>query len=90
MPAISASNDAELPKDFRVDLLFPDEYSDFIAEVYYKDTFLLVISQEKGPDNPDIEFYLNPKSPVNISLNEFESALNYAKRRLFELRERVD
>jgi len=49
----------ELPQDFHVDLLFPDNYSDFIAEVYFKDRLVLVINQEKGPNQLDVEFGLD-------------------------------
>lgn len=32
-------------KNFRVDILFPDEYEDFISEIYYCEIFVRLISQ---------------------------------------------
>jgi len=47
---------SKLPEGFSVDLSFPDEYSDFIAEVYYKDRLIFVISQEHGFQSAEIAF----------------------------------
>lgn len=77
----------KLPNEFELDLLFPDEYSDFIAEICYRGQFICLISQEKGYDHLQIEFdgeYL--KSKITLPLDEFIDAIAFAKKRLWELR----
>ena len=68
---------------FTVDLLFPDEYSDFIAELYFREDFLGVIDQEKGFDNLEIEF--DPViADMKFPLDGLSEAIEHAKRRLWE------
>lgn len=77
----------DISQGFRVDLLFPDEYSDFIAEIYFKDRLVLVISQERDPSELEIEFGDDVRGfPGRVPLTGLEDAIDYAKRRLFELR----
>lgn len=73
----------KLQGEFRVDLLYPDEYNDFIAEIYYKDRFLCLISQENGFEDLEMECF---STDVKFRLSEFEVAILYAKQRLFDLR----
>jgi hypothetical protein len=84
---MSPQEDDEMDPDFHIDLLFPDEYSDFIAETYYKDRLVFVISQEKGPDNLELEFGSDVRGfPEKMSLRGLEIAINNAKQRLNDLR----
>ena len=77
----------DLAFEFRVDLLFPDDYSDFVAEICYKDRLVLVIVQERGPDELDVEFASDVRGfPDRMPLDRLEEAISYAKRRLHELR----
>ena len=77
----------ELAPGFRVDLLFPDKYSNFIAKIYFRDRLLLIVSQDKGLDNAEVEFDRNVRGfPERMSLSELEEAINYARGRLHELR----
>jgi hypothetical protein len=71
--------------DFRVDLLFPSEYSDFIAEVYFRDEFVCLILQENGLALLELKF--DEKSRLPLPLDGFKAALEYAEKRLIELRE---
>lgn len=72
---------------FRVDLLFPDEYSDFIAEIYFDGKFICTISQEQGFDNLDMEFdEQTVKEKVNFPLRDFQRTVDHAIQRLFDLR----
>lgn len=78
---------AELPDGFRVDLLFPEEYADFIAEVYYKDRLVCVISQENGLEKAEVHFAEDVRGfPERMNLAALEAALAHANSRLFELR----
>lgn len=81
-------NPKEVPQGFQVDIGFPDEFSHFVAEIGYEGTFICLISQERGPDNPDITFNdpsMNVKQ-MKFGLQEFQETLTYALRRLYELR----
>lgn len=81
-------NTKGVPQGFQVDIGFPDEFSDFIAEIGYEGTFICLISQERGPDKPDITFNdpsMNIKE-VKFGLHEFQETVTYALRRLYELR----
>ncbi|HEX8279706.1 MAG TPA: hypothetical protein VF540_13470 [Segetibacter sp.] len=77
----------ELDENWRVVLLFPDEFNDFIAEIYYQDVFLCMISQESGYDQLDIEIASKPNGEDwNFKLSDFEKAVERAKQRLWDLR----
>ena len=77
----------ELRPGFHVDILFPDKYSNFIAEVYFRDRLVLIISHEKGSDRAEVEFDRDVRAlPERMSLGGLEEAIDYAKRRLHELR----
>jgi hypothetical protein len=81
-------NTRDVPQGFQVDIGFPDEFSDFIAEIVYEGTFICLISQERGPDSPEIMFNdpsMNAKA-VKFGLRDFQRTLAYALRRLYELR----
>ena len=72
---------------FRIDLLYPDEYKDFIAEIYYDDKFLCLISQENGVENREMEFDSDMgQIKVKFALSDFQDAIKYAIRRLNDLR----
>lgn len=72
---------------FQVDILYPDEYVDFIAEIYFKERLVCIITQENGPDALEVEFDSDVRGfPERMSLGGFEEAIRHAKRRLNELR----
>lgn len=63
------------------------EFDDMLAEVYYKDELLILISQEQGFSNLDIHFYPQASDvQISFQLAQFEEAIAYAKQRLWELR----
>jgi hypothetical protein len=75
------------PDGFDIDLMFPDEYSDFIAEITYKLHYICTIEQERGPGQFDVSFRPIPESfPITFKLSEFEEILEHAKKRLHDLR----
>ena len=52
---INYESSEELHPGFHVDLLFPDEYSAFTAEIYFKDRLVFLTSHERGLDNAEVE-----------------------------------
>jgi hypothetical protein len=80
---------AELNKDFDLRISFdePNGYEDMVAEIYYKDQFLCVVSQEKGYQSLDIEIASNSNADSwQFKLSDFEQVIEKAKIRLWELR----
>ncbi|MCH1429143.1 MAG: hypothetical protein L7U87_00120, partial [Chlamydiales bacterium] len=67
------------------------EYEDLTADIYYKDEFVAMLSQENGFENLEIEISA-PKEEERWVFNfkEFEEVLSYAKKRLWELRKLPD
>ena len=79
---------SQVNPNFRVDILFPDEYQEMIAEVYFQDEFVCLITQEDGSESTDIEIgSAQTNKSFKFRLAEFEDALAFAKKRLWELRE---
>jgi hypothetical protein len=72
--------------DFDINLMFPDEYRDFIAEIVYKSEWVCNVTQEEGPLNFNIELG-NCSKP--FSLEGFTRALEHAQSRLRDLSEKV-
>jgi hypothetical protein len=71
----------------RVDLLFPDDCTDFIAEIYFDNNLLCTVSQEKGLNHLDIEFEnVQGRTITRVPLKEFQKALSHAVHRLHELK----
>lgn len=81
----------EINRDFRVDILFPNEFQDMIAEIYFRNEFLCLISQDEGYDSIDVEI-VNKSKDANwkFKLADFEEAIVYAKKRLWELRKTAE
>ena len=73
--------------NFRVDISGDLDYEDLVADIYFKDQFVAMLSQEKGFENLEIEIHL-PKNQEKwlFKFSEFENALQYAKQRLWDLR----
>lgn len=73
-------------KNFRVDIIGDVDMEDLSADIYFKDQFVAMISQERGFENLEIELLL-PKNPEfwSFSFTEFDEAIQYAKNCLWEL-----
>ncbi|HBR58850.1 MAG TPA: hypothetical protein DEA22_15485 [Blastocatellia bacterium] len=79
----------KLATGFNVDILYPDEYNDFIAEIYFEGNFICIISQEHGSQDLDIEFNIySVEKKLRVSLSHFRGAIDYAVERLYDLRKR--
>ena len=76
-----------ISKKFRVDIVGDLEYEDLIADIYYDDEIVAMLSQETGFDNMEIEIY-SPKKQATwqFKFSEFEDVIQFAKKRLWELR----
>lgn len=76
-----------IKKNFRIDIVGDLEYEDLIADIYFDDEIVAMLTQEFGYDNMEIEIY-RPKNQDfwHFKFSEFEEAIQYAKQRLFELR----
>jgi hypothetical protein len=74
-------------KKFRIDIVGALDYEDFIADIYYEDRPLAILTQEEGFVNMRISI-LPPKGAEHwdFRFDEFEAAINHAKKRLWELR----
>lgn len=75
--------DTEGDSEFAVNLMFPDEYQDFIAEICYGSECLCIIHQELGPQQYSIEFGNAVKHPP---LDGFLDAVESAKQGLYRMR----
>ncbi len=78
-------------RKFRVDIVGDLDYEDLIADIYYENQFVAMLTQENGFENLEIEIHppQNQKSWV-FSFAEFDEAIQYAKNRLWELRKRPE
>ena len=73
--------------NFRVDILGDLEYEDLVADIYFNDEPVAMLSQEKGFDNLEIEIYpCKSRDKWQFKYSEFEKVLQSAKQGLWELR----
>ena len=79
-----------LPDNFRVSVGDDPDYEDLTAEVYYKESFLAMLTQDSGFENLHLEIFSNPNGePWNFRMDDFLAIVEHAKQRLWDLR-RVD
>ena len=72
---------------FRVDISSDLEYEDLVADIYFEDQIVAILTQELGFENMEIKIYPSKKQERWIfRFSEFEEVIQYAKRRLWELR----
>lgn len=72
---------------FRIDIFGDLDYEDLVADVYFEDKILVVLTQEEGFQNLRIRIY--PPKDVefwDFRFDEFEDIINRAKNRLWDLR----
>ncbi len=72
---------------FRTDILGDLDYEDLVADIYFEDEILAVLTQEEGFENLRIRLY----PPINkefwdFRFDEFDEVIQFAKKRLWELR----
>ena len=78
--------DSENVNDFEINLMFPDEYQDFVAEIIYKSEWVCTVTQELGPLDFSIELG-NCSKP--FPLDGFTQSLEHAQQRLRDLSKKV-
>lgn len=76
---------------FRTDIVGDLDYEDLIADIYFEDQILAVLTQEEGFENIRIRIY-PPKDKEfwDFRLDEFQNVINRARNRLWELRKTSD
>jgi hypothetical protein len=74
-------------KKFKILMADDQDYEDLIAEIYYENEFVAMITQEEGFEHLRILIY-PPKLKANwdFSFNEFEEVISIAKKGLKEMR----
>jgi hypothetical protein len=71
----------------RVDVLSDQDYKELIAECYVDDDCVMIVSEERGPDQLEIEILVRPDGqPRRIEYDVLVELLQEAKARLWELR----
>lgn len=80
-----------IDKRFRIDIVGDLDYEDLIAEIYFENQILAVLTQELGFAQMQIELYppLNQKFWL-FKMSEYEEVIQYAKKRLWDLRKIPD
>lgn len=72
-------------KNFQIVIFGDLEYERLVAEIYFKDEIVALLTQEHGYENLEIEIY--PPENQNFwvfNFFEFQEAIQHAKRRLWE------
>jgi hypothetical protein len=72
---------------FRTDIVGDLDYEDLIADIYFEDQIVAVLTQESGFENLRISIH-PPKDKEfwDFRLDEFEAVIHNAKERLWQLR----
>jgi hypothetical protein len=73
--------------EFRITVASDPDHEDLIAEIYFGDEFVALLSQENGFESIEVE--LHPRQngqPHRFPLGDLQGALEKAKSRLWELR----
>lgn len=74
-------------KDFRISVGDDEEFEELTAEIYYKETFVVMLSQEQGFDNLQLEISSNPSGETwSFRLDDFLEIVDHAKQKLWDLR----
>lgn len=73
--------------DFRISVGDDSEHHDLTAEIYFRDEFVALISQERGLDVADVEIHASVSGGMwSFKLQDFLDALSGARQKLWELR----
>lgn len=73
-------------KKWQIDIGGDPDFEDLVADIYYEHTSIARLSQEEGFDNLLITIYPPDVQEWCMDLNDFESAIQHAKKRLWDLR----
>lgn len=79
-----------MEEKFKVRICSDLDYEDLVADIYFEDQIVAMLTQEQGFENLKIEVYPKNKQQAWLfNFSEFEKSLQYAKQRLWELRKPV-
>ena len=71
----------------RINALSDQDYEDLIAECYVDNDCVMIVNQERGPDQLEVEVLLRPDGQAQrIDYDILVELLQKAKARLWELR----
>lgn len=74
-------------KNFRISIGDDSEHEDLTAEIYYRELFIALISQERGFDKLKIDIFQKPNGDTwSFLLADFMKVIELSKKRLWELR----
>ncbi len=74
-------------KKFLIDIGSDQEHEDLVAEVYYDDEFVCMLTQEAGFDLMDVAIYPREDGkPWTFKYEDFIKILKEARQRLWDLR----
>ncbi|MCI5141507.1 MAG: hypothetical protein D3909_07235 [Candidatus Electrothrix sp. ATG1] len=74
-------------KDFRVSVGDDPDHEDLTAEIYFRDYFVAMLTQEQGFDKLQIEIFQNPNGDAwTFLLEDFLKIIELSKQRLWNLR----
>jgi len=74
-------------KEFSIDVGSDQEHEDLVAEIYYGDEFVGMLTQESGFDSMEVEICSRKSSdPWTFKYEDFIRALKEGRQRLWDLR----
>lgn len=73
-------------KKFHIDVGSDQKHEDLVAEIYYDDEYVGMITQESGFDSLDLEIGGKISNSWIFKYDDFIEALAKAKQRLWDLR----
>ncbi len=77
-------------KGFRISVGSDSDYEDLTAEIYFKESFVAIITQEQGFEELKIEIYPpSEKTKWDFKFDDFLQTMQLAKQRLWDLRKIV-
>ena len=76
---------------FRIDIVGDLDYEYLIADIYFEDQILMVLTQEDGFQNMRIRIYPPKNKPFwEFKIDDLIAIVNQGKMRLWELRKMLD
>lgn len=75
---------------FTVNVLSDEDFEELIAEILSDDRCVAILTQEEGAEATRIRFPPRDDGKIwDLTLSDFEAALNTAKQRLWDLRKQA-
>lgn len=71
--------------DFRIRICSDLDYEDLVADIIYKDVTIAIISQERGPNNMELESFSAKKNQI-FPVDDFLGVIHFAKNELLKMK----